>query len=317
MADEPKLDATFFAFKKREPRFVLTRAAIGYLILYVLICVIYIALSWTSLNAVFAWYGGLVGSAMQGGEMTAPPPEVLGLIPYAFVVGILSLVIVAAFEAACLRWLVRGEQGGGVLGLTFGADTWRVLATYVLWIALFIGFVILIALFYTLTTVLANVGGAAQLIAVLLGALAPLGFIALLIWAAVTFAPAAATSIARRRFAFFEAPRIVKGRFWPLLGAFVILWVGYCVIAIIANQIITLPAQAIMAPVMVKAMSGDTSSVGSAMIEAMTSPVYLASMGVNFVFSTILGTVLYVAMFGVNARVVLAADETQPGATPT
>lgn len=317
MADEPKLDATFFAFKKRDPRFVMTRAAAGYLLIYVLVCAIYIALTWNSLGAVFAWYGGLVGTAMQGGEMTPPPPEVLGLIPFAFGVGILSIILFAAFEAACLRWLVRGEHGDGVLGLTFGADTWRVLGVYVLWFALFIAFFVVIALFYTLTTVLANVGGPAQIIALLLGALAPLGFIALLIWAAVRFAPAAATSVARRRFAFFEAPRVTKGYFWPLLGAFIILWIGYCVIAIVGNQIITLPAQALMAPVMVKAMSGDTGGIGPAMIEVMTSPVYLASMGVNFVFSTILGTVFYVAMFGVNARVVLAADATQPGATPT
>lgn len=317
MADEPKLDATFFAFKKREPRFVMTRAAVGYLLLYVLICAAYIALTWNSLSTVFAWYGGLMGSAMQGGEMTAPPPEVLGLIPYAFVVGILTLILFAAFEAACLRWLVRGEHGGGVLGLTFGGDTFRVLLTYLMWIVLFIAFVIIVAVFYTLTAVLANVGGPAQLIAVLLGALAPLGFIALLIWGAVRFAPAAATSIARRRFAFFEAPRVTKGYFWPLLGAFVILWIGYCVIAILINQIVTLPAQALMTPVMVKAMSGDTAGVGPAMIEVMTSPVYLASMGVNFVLTTILGAVFYVALFGVNARAVLAADETQPGATPT
>lgn len=316
MAEEPKLDVTFFAFRKRDKRLVLTRAAIGYFILYLAISAVLLALSWNSLGALIAWYGGALGEAMQGGELPPPPIEVAGIVPYAFIAGIFSLAIFAAFEAACLRWLVRGESDGGLLGLRVSADTWRVFATYFMWLGLFVAFTVLIALFYVLTALIADMGGAARLIAMVLGALAPLGFIALLIWGAVRFAPAAAASIARRRFAFFEAPRITRRVFWPLLGAFVILWVGYVVIVMIVGSIVQIPAQNVMAPVVAEMMTGG-GDVGPRMVEAMSSPVYLASMGASIVVSAIAGIVFYIAMFGVNARAVLAADETQTGAAQT
>jgi len=314
MAEQEKLDATFFAFKKRDRRFVLVRAAIGYFILYIAISAAFIALAWGSIGPLIGWYAEAMQEAMQGGEPAPPPAEVFALLPYAVLAGLASLIVFAAFEAACLRWLVRGESGGGVLGLTPGADTWRVFAVYFAWLGLFIAFSILIVLFYTLTTAIANIGGAARIIAMLLGALAPLGFLALLIWGAVRLAPAAATSIARRRFAFFAAPRVTRGRFWPLLGSFVILWVGCFVIVLIVGSIIQMPAQSVMAPVVADMMTGASSEIGPRMLEAMNSPVYLASMGAYTVFSAIASIVLYIAMFGVNARAVLAADETQPGA---
>lgn len=313
MAEE-KLDATFFAFSKRDRRFVLTRGAVGYFFLYAAIIAIYIALSWTSISALIGWYAQTIQAIMQQGEPSAPPPELLGLLPFAGLLSIASLILFAAFEAACLRWLVRGESGGGVLGLTFGADTWRVVATYFVWLGLFIAFLILVGIFYAICIAISNIGGPARIIAMLLGALAPLGFIALMIWGAVRFSPAAATSIARRRFAFFEAPRVTGGRFWELVGSFLILWIGYIVIVTIVETIIRMPAQSIMAPVMREMMTGNASNIGPKMVEAMSSPIFIASMGASAVFGAIAATVLYIAMFGVNARAVLAGDATQPRA---
>jgi len=316
MTEPEKLDATFFAFRKRDQRFVLTRATAGYFVLYVVLCAIYIALVWNSIAAFIGWYGSAMQGAMQGGEMPMPPSELLGLIPYALLMGVATLVLFAAFEAACLRWLVRGESGGGFLGLTLGPDTWRVFAGYFVWLGLFVVFSILIVLFYVLTSAIASIGGPARIVALLLGALAPLGFIALLLWGSVRFAPASAASIARRRFAFFEAPAITRGRFWQLLGAFIMLWLGYLVIVIVVGSIIQYPAQGVMAPVVADMMSGSGGDIGARMFEAMNSPVYLASMGAYAIFSAIANTVLYIAMFGVNARAVQAAGETS-AITPT
>jgi hypothetical protein len=315
MAEE-KLDATFFAFEKRDQRFVLTRGALGYFIGYALLCAIYLALVWATLPNLIAWYAGTMQAVLHGGEPSAPPAQVFGLIPYSILLGLAALVLFAAFEAACLRWLVRGESGGGLLGLTLGADAWRVVATYFVWLGLAIGFAMVCALFYVLVNIVANIGGPARIFAMLLGALAPLGFIALCIWGAVRFAPAAATSIAQRRFAFFEAPRVTKGHFWQIMGAFVILWVGYIVVVTIVGGIIRMPAQSAIAPVIADIMTGNAGDIGPRMLEAMSSPVYLISMGAYLVFSAILSTVLYIAMFGVNARAVLAANDAKPG-TPS
>jgi hypothetical protein len=52
---------------------------------------------------------------------------------------------------------------------------------------------------------------------------------AVLIFIGVRFAPAAATSIARRRFSFFDAWKVTRGRFWALFGSFFILMGAYLV----------------------------------------------------------------------------------------
>lgn len=309
MADEQKLDATFYAFKKREQRLVMTRAAIGYFVLYAVLFALGIALAWNSFEPLVSWYAGALHGAMQGVEPGAPPPEAMRLLPFSGLLGLVSLILFAAFEAACLRWLVRGESGGGFLGLKANADTWRVFATYFVWLGLFIAFGLLISVFYVVVNTIANIGGAARIIAMLLGALAPLGFIALMIWGAVSFAPAAATSIARQRFAFFSAPSVVRGRFWDVLGSFLILWVGFVVISMIVSTIIGIPAQTAVAPVIAEMQTGDISGIGPKMVEAMSSPAYLASTGANLLFSTVAGVVFYIALFGVNARTVLAAQE--------
>jgi hypothetical protein len=314
MAEEHKLDATFFAFKKRDKRFVLTRASAGYFILYAVLNAVFFALAWSSLGAIMGWYAEAIQAALQGGDMPAPPAEAFGVLPYAAVIWLLELVLLAAFEAACLRWLVRGESGGGFLGLTPGADTWRILAVYLMWCVLFVAFSIVVVLFYVLAGFIADLGGAGRILALLLGALAPLGFLALLIWGAVRFAPAAAVSVARGRFAFFAAPGVTRGIFWPLLGSFVILWVGYLAIAFVIGGAIQLPAEQAMAPVTRAILSGDTQDLATRMIGVMSSPVYLFSMGAYLIFSVVLSIVLYIALFGVNARAVLAAGEAQGGA---
>jgi hypothetical protein len=54
-------------------------------------------------------------------------PAALGGVMLIYLVFLFAFfVLTAAFEAACLRWLIRGESGGGFLGLQLGADTWRV-----------------------------------------------------------------------------------------------------------------------------------------------------------------------------------------------
>lgn len=310
MAEQGDFDATFFAFRKRDRRFALTRAAIAYLVGYLVILAAYLAVTWGSLSALLGWYFGTVGSIAQGGTFAPPPFDALAtMAPAGVGVAIAALILFAAFEAACLRWLVRGESGGGFLGLTLGADTWRVFGTYFAWLGLFIAFCILIVAFYLMTGAIAGMGGAAQIVAMLLGALAPLGFIALLLWGAVRFAPAAAASVARGRFAFFEAPGLTKGRYWPLLGSFLILWVIYLVAATVIGQIIQIPLMGEMAPMMQDMMRGDTSRMAERLQALITSPTYLAVTAVYTLASAILSIILYIAMFGVNARAVLAAGE--------
>lgn len=311
MSEQPPLDATFFAFKRRERRFVLTSVAIAYYVLLLLIGVVLVALSWNAWNGLISWYLGVLG-AISSGVAPSPPDQeiVLALAPYSLASIPISLLLFAAFEAACLRWLVRGEAGGGFFGMKLDADTWRVLGVYGLWIVCFVLLILSLTVFYGALMAFSSLGSAARVVAMLCGALAPIGFLALLIWGAVSFAPAAATSIGRRKFTFISARRVSKPRYWPLLTAFLLVIVGYVIVASIISAIFQIPINNAMAPVMAAMMSGnDGPHLLTLVQEAFFTPTMLAILIVNMLVSFVLATVYYIAAFGVNARAFEAAAE--------
>ncbi|MGQ0531298.1 MAG: hypothetical protein ACT4OF_01230 [Caulobacteraceae bacterium] len=311
MSDQPPLEATLHAFKKRNRRFVLTGAAIAYYVLVLLVGAAFLALTWGQWRQVIAWYMGILGSISSGGEPGPPPQQViLSLAPY-YLAGIpIGLLLFAAFEAACLRWLVRGEAGGGLFGLRLDADTWRVFGVYWLWIAYFLCVVIAIAVFYGLLAAFGALGGAARFIAILIGALAPIGIVALLIWGGVLFAPAAATSIGRRKLTFLSARRVSAPRYWPLLTSFFLVIVGYLIASTIVSTILQIPINAAMAPVMQAMLSGgDGAEALRLMQDVLLTPLMVTLLVVSVLISFVLATVYYIALFGVNARAFEAAAQ--------
>lgn len=309
MAEE-KLDATFFAFKKRDQRLVLTRASAAYLGLYLVCCAVYAIAAWSSFAAAYGWYMSAVMATVEGGEPSPPPPELLTLVPIGGVATLVFLILFAAFEAASLRWLVRGERGGGLLGLKFDGDTWRVFAVYWVWLFISLAIVLAIAVFYVALQAFGSLGGPMQLVAMIIGGLAPLGLLALWILVAVRLAPAAANSMAQQRFAFFGAWRVTRGHFWPLLGSYLIVMVGYFVVAIVVGEIVQMPINSVMTPIMQDIMmGGDTDAAIQNMTAAMQTPTFLIFGSLYMIAAAIIATVYYVAMFGINARVVLAAVE--------
>jgi hypothetical protein len=310
MAEVAPLDATFFAFRKRDRRFVLTLASSAYLGFALLLGAAYLAATWGAWGAIFTWYIDLVRSAASGGEPNMPPMgPLLALAPCMVLAVVAGYVLFAAYEAACLRWLLRGESGGGVFGLSLGADTWRVFACYCVWVGLLIGFVVLVAGFYLGVRALAEIAGPLQIVLMLGAALAPLGLLALLLFVAVRLAPGAAMSVARGRFAFFGAWHATRGRFWALLGGFFILIVGYVVIGGVMSEVLQIPVRGELAPIMASILAGgDADAALASLREAFMTPMFFALGAVYLAAAMILASVFRVALFGLNARAVLAAE---------
>lgn len=311
MADAPPLNAAFFAFARRDKSFVLTAATLGYFVVYAVLMVGYAALTWSAWGPLFSWYMETLAAIGRGNEPTLPPGQPLWrLAPAMGAFALLALILFAAYEAACLRWLVRGESGGGFLGLRLGGDTWRVFAIYWLWLLLSIVFMCGVAILYLGLRALGEAAEALRLPLLVIAALAPLGLIALGLWLAVRLAPGAAISVARGRFAFFEAWGATRGRFWPLLGAFFIVCVGYFVVATIAQQVLQIPLQQRLTPAILELMQhGDADRAMAGLSQALATPEFVAWIAVYALVSFALASVFYVAMFGVNARVVQAASE--------
>ena len=317
MADKQALNATFFAFRKREKRGVLTMATIAYVAICIVAVGLFTALNFGAVVDYATWYGSIFSEATKAGagggalppEAMMPPASVMALGPMLFLFQILFYVIAAAYEAACLKWLIHGETGG-LFGFSFGADTWRVYFTY--WIWLFLSIVIGIVLFIVFGAATAGAIGAAGGDAASLGLAALLIPILLLVlclawlWIAVRLAPAAATSVARRRFAFFDAWKVTKGRFWSLFGAFFLLWVMYCVAYLLLYAV---GGFAIVLGFMnnVGAM-GENPSPDQVLAALMQPQVLIPLVLVSIV--AIAGSFVWmVAMFGVNARAAAVALE--------
>lgn len=311
MAELKAVDASLFAFRKRDARFVLTKATVAYIVLALALGGLVFAAIWPSMGAILHWYAEALRDVNAGGDPGAPPAELIALAPWIPVYMLLSMAISAAYEAACLRWLTRSEHGGGLLGLRLSADTWRVFATYWLWIALGLAAVIVIALLYAGIIAVSAVAGPLRLLVIFIAALTPLALAGAAIFFAVRLAPAAATSVFRQRFAFFGAWSVTRGRFWPLLGAFFLVIAAYVVISLILGQIVDIPMQRAMVPVIrdVAQGGGDVDQAVATAMQALSSPVMLAIFAAYTIVAVVIACVFRIALYGVNARAVLAAEE--------
>jgi hypothetical protein len=329
------LNAAFFAFRKREKSGVLLQAALGFTIAMVVVSVAFFAAFASSLMPLVQWYGGMIAAAANNDTAAMEQlgfPAAFGMLFLGILVWMLALfVLFAAFEAACLRWLIRGESGGGLMGLTFGADTWRVYSGYWMWFLLYIAFYMVMGIVMGVVIggatfgMMASSGGGDASGALGALALLPVVYIVqygLMIFFGVRMAPANAASIARKKFAFFDAWKITKGRFWPLLGAFAIWYLIYFGVVMVFYIIMFATVMTSLIPIFSQmgtdptAMAGAEAQILQAYAQAFSSPQTWIVIGVLYLLITIVGVVFYVACFGINARAAQAALEEGKIAAP-
>lgn len=307
MAGQP-LNATFFALRKREKSGVLTSATIAYLVFAFIVLAAFVGVNYQTFGAVLTWYGQILSSAASGAQPNIDPSTIppglatffLSLIPFMFVI----YVLFAAYEAACLRWLVRGETGG-LMGLSLGADTWRVYLGYWVWFGLYMAF----SLVFTILT------GAAAGVGVMAGGnmdpsvamAAPMLIVTvlrlvLMIFFAVRLAPAAATSVGKQKFAFFDAWTVTKGKFWTLFGAFFLVFLLFFIAEIVLVGVL-------FAVIGLDLFQAGASSDPAQLIAALFTPQNMIIVGGAYIVLLLLGVLVYLLLFGINARAVIAAAE--------
>jgi len=119
-----------------------------------------------------------------------------------------------------------------------------------------------------------------------------------MIFIGVRLAPAAATSIARRRFAFFEAWKVTKGRFWALFGSFFVLMLVYIVALLFFIGV----GFGAFASVFVSGAPPTAETLA-----ALITPSNIALVGMLYGLLIVSGVFYVVLSFGVNARAVIAA----------
>jgi hypothetical protein len=322
VAEQQPLNATFFAFQKRDGK-VLLPAGVAFAIALLALFAIGGGVMYCLLGGTHFvdWFRGMIAVAAKGGT-PSPPPNLSAfflIVPVQFIMLFLVFVLLASFESSCLRWMIRGQRSGP-LNLCFGADMWRVFGTYWFWVVFFVCSIIVFWIYMLLLGLAerAIAGANNPGLAVLVALIACLVWIAGWIYAVVRLAPAAATSIGIGRFAPQDAWIATRGRFWALFGAFLLLFVIYFVASIVISQI---TMGVFFATIM---NSLDWTKIGAdpeafaeayrtAVLQAVqtlfASPTTIALYIGGALALRVVGLVFYVLFYGVNARAVQAALE--------
>lgn len=308
--------AAFDVFKKREKGGVLLSATIAYLVLTFIVFGAFAYFGGAAVMQLIGAYGELMSVAMQG----APPPSNpndpmmqnlmqawMGVAPLYLLALLLIYILLAAYEAAVHRWLVRGEAGGGLLGLNLGADTWRVYLSYWLWLVVFtglyLGIIILGAVIGAAAGFAFASGGGNESLMGLVALIVGVAAVGAFLYVLIRLAPATAVSVALKKFAFFKAWQVTRGRFWSMFGAYLILFLIYAVLAIAGYIVMAVIA---LGPMFAQAAQGGTPDP-SVVMNSVTQPATLATLGLVYLLLVAVAMVMYVAFLGVSAKAVRVA----------
>lgn len=189
-------------------------------------------------------------------------------------------VVWAMFETASQRRFIRGEG----FSLGFGADEARMMAVGLLWSLLVIA-VWVIPFLLIFGGVFAAIAGASEgmtdeevgrrMIAPMFSAFGLLLLLTpLYVFLATRLAPCFALTVRAREIRFLDAWNVSRGRFWPILGAFVILSVCGSLIAQVAGGIAQI---GLMPAFMGMAQDAET---GGDVTAHLLSPAFLIPVGI-------------------------------------
>lgn len=213
--------------------------------------------------------------------------------------------------------MIRGEKSGP-LNLYFGADMWRVYATYWVWFLFFVCSAIAFGIVMFVLGLTAGAAGGKDN-AALAGLVVLIGCVAWFvawIYVAVRLAPAAAASIGAGHFAPLKAWNVSRERFWALFGSFLLLFVIYVVAAIVVGAIAMGPFYAaIFSGVDWTQANSDPTAFSesyqaasmAAMQKLLSNPTTWALYFGGQIVAWVVALVFYVLLYGVNARAVQAA----------
>jgi hypothetical protein len=220
--------------------------------------------------------------------------------------------LTAAYEAACLRWLIEGRSRGP-LGFSFDAEARRIYAGYWLWAFLYLVIAVAVgSLFGALAMGLVALGVDVNAVD---QPASPLQVAARLTQGGVTaaigvrFAPAAALAMARGRLSFLNAWAMTRPMFWPLFSAYAAL---YALLAGALSLTWGFGAAALFGGVLPKIAAlgaGPDPQVvlgilGNALLEPRAGLIGLILLAAHLLIAAL----FMVALFGVNARVAMDCD---------
>ncbi|MCA8893299.1 MAG: hypothetical protein KDA56_16135 [Hyphomonas sp.] len=197
----------------------------------------------TVLTALFAWLTkdaifGFMDAVEQLDSVGADDPAQVfsvffslfgGLLPWIVLGSLASLVVWAMFMAATQRRYIRDEA----FSIRFGPDELRIMAVGVVWylgvsLMYLLPSLVMLPMFGIVSDFANGDISENEMVAFMLGRMSIVALMFLVmfpvyVFFATRFSPVFAMTVKERRIAFGDAWIVSRGRFWPILGAFLIL----------------------------------------------------------------------------------------------
>lgn len=233
-----------------------------YVLLYVLLSAISIALQWPMYAAMFdpaAMNDPVAMEAAMMGHMGRVLLGYLILLP-------LGLAFWMVFEGANQRRYMRAEG----FRLRLGGDEWRLLVVGLIWFGLFIGLYLggIIAVLVPMGIAAATGTGEGAIIGGLLSFVLAVVYMIFALWLCARFSPAAALTVRDRSIRFGQAWRVTKGKAWTIVGSWIVLGLIMSVIFFVIYMIFVVAIVASLMPM----MNGMETEDPSAIFRAMLAP---------------------------------------------
>ncbi|MFN4225767.1 MAG: hypothetical protein ACK4HR_05570 [Hyphomonas sp.] len=230
---------------------------------------------------------------MEGLENETDPARITGamwggmtrLIPWGLLTLLLSWAVWAMFETASQRRYIRGEG----FSLGFGADEMRMMVVGLLWWLIGVAVIflpLLLIMGSAFWAIFSNIGNPEVFESEDFGnrmAMQMLGTFGLMllvlpvyVFVATRLAPCFGLTLMSRRIRFFDAWNVSRGRFWPILGAYLILAIAGGII----GQVIAAVAQVILMPSITRLVN--VADSGGDVGALFRSPEFLAPAGLFY-----------------------------------
>lgn len=298
MTEKFSFDAAFMHFlKTKGPKGFMWK----FILTYSVVITIVIGAFYTPMIMGFAT---MFSELIQSGGNTEPDLEqmipllitMLVALPIFLVV---YLIVYSMFEAAALRRYLY-EDG---FRLKLGADEFRIMGVLLLWAALFFAMYIIVAI--VMVAVMMPVfmsGGDPESLTPYMGLVNVLQLViyAPLLFFGVRLSPASAITMRDKKITFLSAWSVTRGKFWPILGAFLVVYLIVYAIQIVGMIIGLVP---MIGGIMSVAMAAGPTDDPAAILAIFTNPLVIFGLIAMVFVYMISAAFAHFAFLGITSKV--------------
>ncbi len=265
-------DAAFEGFRiiQREPKSVLAWIAFQIVVGLLVVLPFVLVLLWLGLDRVAP------GTAPSGALLS-------GIILCGLILAPLMLLMVSVMTCAVYRCVLRPDDQG-LFRMRLGGDEVRVALLWLILSLFAVGVYVAAVLVFVFLGVAFGAGsqGGGSATGVLVLVLMGLAFLGAFIWVAVRLSLAAPMTFAQGKLQVFGSWKLTKGRFWPLLGCYVLAFV-FCLVGYVVSLMI----------------QGMVSLASGGGLLALLSPGHGAAAGPGLALGIVVGVLLNLLIGGV------------------